>query len=471
MPAAKFRISFSRYLLITVLQLAVIAVTFIIYVRAEKRIDRANDMRHVSFLLAAELRQSSDDLTRMARTYVITGEPKYKKQYQAVLDIRDGKIPRPVGYESIYWDEVSHHETPVHTGSTGSIPLLERMRRNGFSEKELAKLTQAKVKSDQLAVMEFEAMKLAEATGPDAESSHLKARIMMYDQRYHEAKAAIMKPIGEFFSMIDNRTDKAVEEAASHALILRYVFIFFSLFLLFMLWRTYKALKSTLGGSPDEVFTNIARIGQGDFSAKIQLIDDSQSVMHSLAETKDKLALIDKERKHAEEALKESEFRWKFALEGAGDGVWDVNIQTGKSIYSRLWKEMLGYSEDDIAPEYQEWLTLIHPDDQEIVQKAMQAYAEDKSEVYEVEYRLRCKDDSYKWILSRGMAIGRSTDGVPLRMIGTHKDISERKRTEELLRNSEEKHRILFMESPDAYLIIIDGLFVDCNRATEVMLR
>jgi len=136
------------------------------------------------------------------------------------------------------------------------------------------------------------------------------------------------------------------------------------------------------------------------------------------------------ERKKSEEALKDSEFRWKFAIEGSGDGVWDWNIQTDEAQYSKGWKEMLGYSDEDILPTNDEWSSRVHPDDQLYVKNAMQAYLEGMTDIYVVEYRLRCKDDSYKWILGRGMIVCRSEDGKPLRMIGTHTDISERKHLE-----------------------------------------
>jgi len=107
--------------------------------------------------------------------------------------------------------------------------------------------------------------------------------------------------------------------------------------------------------------------------------------------------------------------------------VWDWNIQTDEVQYSKLWKEMLGYSDQDILPTNDEWSSRVHPEDQLYVRNTMQAYLEGITEIYVVEYRLRCKDNSYKWILGRGMIVNRSKDGKPLRMIGTHTDISERK--------------------------------------------
>ena len=155
------------------------------------------------------------------------------------------------------------------------------------------------------------------------------------------------------------------------------------------------------------------------------------------------------QRKLAEEALRESEFRWKFAIEGAGDGVWDWNIQTDSAEYSKRWKEMLGYSDDDILPTNDEWKTRIHPDDREYVANTMQDYLEGKTEIYVVEYRLRCKDGNYKWILGRGMIVSHSKDGRPLRMIGTHTDITMRKQIEHELSESEFRWKFAIEGSGD----------------------
>ena len=129
--------------------------------------------------------------------------------------------------------------------------------------------------------------------------------------------------------------------------------------------------------------------------------------------------------------LQISQERWKFAIEGAGDGVWDWDLQTDEAHYSKHWKEMLGYADNDVLPTNDEWKTRIHPDDRSYVAASMQAYLDGKSEIYVVEYRLRCKDESYKWILGRGMVVKRDESGKPLRMIGTHADITSRKQMEQ----------------------------------------
>lgn len=132
--------------------------------------------------------------------------------------------------------------------------------------------------------------------------------------------------------------------------------------------------------------------------------------------------------------LIESEFRWKFAIEGSGDGLWDWNLANNTVVFSRRWKEILGYSEDELGNSPQEWTTRIHPDDKKKALSTMQDYLDGEIAIYVSEQRVCCKDGSYKWCLSRGMVVGRSANGKPLRMIGTHSDVSEQKKTELALR-------------------------------------
>ena len=145
------------------------------------------------------------------------------------------------------------------------------------------------------------------------------------------------------------------------------------------------------------------------------------------------------ERKAAEEALRASEERWKFALEGAGDGVWDRNMQTDEVQYSKRYKEMLGYSDEDFANRRDEWETRIHPQDKARVLADLQAYLDGNSPAYSTEFRMQCKDGTWKWMLSRGMVVRRDASGKPLRMIGTHADISERVRQQEEITRANER--------------------------------
>lgn len=147
------------------------------------------------------------------------------------------------------------------------------------------------------------------------------------------------------------------------------------------------------------------------------------------------LASLAIERARMQQALEESEERWKFALEGAGDGVWDWKVKTGEVIYSPRYREMLGYGVDDPYPNrIDSWLSRIHPDDVARVQTTVQGVLEGQIPSLSLEFRMRCKDGRWKWMLSRGMVVGRDGEGHPLRLIGTHADVSDRKAVEEQMR-------------------------------------
>ena len=134
-----------------------------------------------------------------------------------------------------------------------------------------------------------------------------------------------------------------------------------------------------------------------------------------------------------EAALQESEFRWKFAIEGSGDGLWDWNLAEGSVFYSRRWKEMLGYAEDAIGSGIAEWEGRIHPDDKAVTLARLRDHLDGKLPLFHSEYRLLCQDGRYKWVLDRGLVIGRDPAGRPLRVIGSHHDITHRKGLEDYI--------------------------------------
>ena len=144
------------------------------------------------------------------------------------------------------------------------------------------------------------------------------------------------------------------------------------------------------------------------------------------------------ERKQMEDALRESEERWKFALEGSGDGVWDWNIQSGEALYSKRYKEMLGYAENEIGNTSDEWAKRVHREDLPGVMANIQDHIAGKTAAAIVEFRMSCKDGSWKWILGRGMVAERDADGKPVRLVGTNTDISARKQAESALRDKTE---------------------------------
>ena len=168
--------------------------------------------------------------------------------------------------------------------------------------------------------------------------------------------------------------------------------------------------------------------------------------------------------------LAESEQRWRYALEGAGEGVWDWNIETDEVKCSRRWKEMLGYNDRELQNHFGECEKHIHPDDHDHVIADIQAHFKGNTPVYENEHRTLHKDGSWRWILDRGMVINRSDDGKPLRMIGTHTDITQRKQSETQLKEQRDFIDAV-VEVAGNIIVVLDlsGNIVRFNRAAEKM--
>lgn len=224
----------------SVVLLCVLCLVFFNYLALEnqKEIEKVLEKRYESYLRADELRQSSDDLTRLARTYVATGESKYEKMYEDILAIRKGEKPRPQAYERIYWDLVLKvGDKPRPEGET--VSLQELMKRLGFTEKEFAKLKEAEENSDALVATEVLCMnavkglfedgtgKFTQKGTPDFE----RARQLMNSAEYHQEKAKIMKPIDEFLEMLDKRTQGEVQQKMGYTTFL----LFFTLSFLVLL--------------------------------------------------------------------------------------------------------------------------------------------------------------------------------------------------------------------------------------------
>jgi methyl-accepting chemotaxis protein len=195
-------------------------VAWFLYGRAQSAIQAAHLGRYNSYLLADELRQSSDDLTRLGRTYVLTGDPSYEEQYMAILDIRNGKKPRPQDYSRIYWDFVAADgRKPRPDGET--IALEELMKRAGFTPEEFERLKQAQANSDGLVGLETEAMNAVKGIFKDSagqytvkrEPDRKLAAELVHSKQYHVYKAQIMKPMDDFFALLDARTRTSVGES------------------------------------------------------------------------------------------------------------------------------------------------------------------------------------------------------------------------------------------------------------------
>ena len=149
------------------------------------------------------------------------------------------------------------------------------------------------------------------------------------------------------------------------------------------------------------------------------------------------------ERKRAEEALHEREERYELVVAGAEAAIWDWDVPAKRAVFSPRWKELRGLSDGEVSDREEEWSNGIHPDDRERVMAAVQAHFDGRTPVFAEEYRVRHTDGRWIWILDRGIS-RRDADGRVIRMAGSETDISDRKRAEEALRQSEERFRNIF---------------------------
>ncbi|MCK5718493.1 MAG: GAF domain-containing protein [Thiomargarita sp.] len=227
---------------------------------------KKQEIRYQSYLLADQLRQSSDDLTKMARTYVMTGDEQYEKIYWDILAIRNGEKPR----------------------LDGEIVSLQQLMRNlGFTEKEFAKLQEAQNNSNNLITTETIAMNAMKGLYDDGNGNYVKpgepniemAQRIMYDMDYHQSKVAIMKPIDEFFQLFDQRTkskvDYHIEQANSLLIIMQILATIFIIITIGLgIFVTTRILKQ-VGGDPVQIAQITSEVAIGKLKAiSTNLVDN-----------------------------------------------------------------------------------------------------------------------------------------------------------------------------------------------------
>ncbi|MEG4858947.1 PAS domain-containing protein [Microcoleus sp. K1-B6] len=162
-----------------------------------------------------------------------------------------------------------------------------------------------------------------------------------------------------------------------------------------------------------------------------QLEDYSHSLEQKVAERTQALEQEMRDRQQIQETLRQSEERYQLTLESVNEGIWDWRIQTNAIYFSPQWKAMLGYQDSEIVNLFSSWETLVHPDNLHPILDSLEDYLKSgTNEPYSWEFQMRHKNGSYRWILSRGRVVERDAEGQPLRLVGSHTDITDRKQAE-----------------------------------------
>ena len=406
-------------------------VSFVWYVRAEKQIDRANDQRVIAIQLADELRQSSDDLTRMVRTYAVTGDPVYKARYQKILDIRDGRAPRPERYNQPYWDLVlADGKPPSADGAPIALPVL--MKQNGVTESELAELLDAKDRSDALTSIERDAMRLIEFGEGKPDENRRRAIAMLHDETYHIAKAGIMKPIAAVIEKVGARTLQTVRDAERYAELLRWGFLVLGVLVAWTQLRVYWHLKTTLGCGVAQLHRHMARIGQGDFSVEISVPEGQKDTVYGwLAEMQTRLREADSQRRLSEDALRASEIRFRSYFDLPLVGIAITSLEKGWLEVNQRLCDIFGYPREEL--ETLTWTEITYPDDLAGDVAEFERVLSGETDGYALDKRFIRKDGAVIYA-SIAVRCVRKSDGSPDYFVALVQDIDARKRAEDELR-------------------------------------
>jgi|JI9StandDraft_1071089.scaffolds.fasta_scaffold00377_8 PAS domain S-box-containing protein len=425
---------FTRYLWSAVLLSIAISISFVFYVRTEKEIDRANELRFNSLLIADDLRQSSEDLTRMTRIYTITADPIHKQYFQDILDIREGKKAKPIDYDKHFWTIILADNKTPNYNSQNKISFLDLIRQKNFTEKEIQKLEEAKNDSDFLTKREIEAMNLVNNPIPNLEANRTKARLMLHDNVYFQSKAKIMNSISDFYDMVDIRTKDTVENNQSNAFIMRTIFIIFGLGLFITLWQIYTSLQNTLGTSLDSLQAKIISIGKGDFVPNENLENFSKdNILGWLLELQTKLRELEKKQKETASNLLNSQKKLETILDNLITGAVQINLD-GEIIYANhAAEEILNIEKNAITGHYfntREWKQIDENGNPFPLEKLPLALViKEQRTVSNVEHGIIDGTGNRKWLIINAFPIFDSDKKI-IGAIANFIDITERKVSE-----------------------------------------
>ncbi|WAJ36343.1 diguanylate cyclase [Pseudomonas sp. GOM7] len=327
---------FTRYLYAMLAVVLMLGLAFVVLLLEQARYQEAVEQRRLSLNLAEELRQSSADLARMMRSYVITGERRYLDHFDSVVAIRDGLQPRPAHYNLAYWELKAiegNDAQSAHEELGERIALIELMRRTGFTERELSKLIEAKRYSDELVEIERAAMQLADSE-PRQPHNRDRALTTLADRHFITLKAKVLRPIIEAQQMIITRTQNSVDMAQqrlSIATLFLFVMCGTLLALILLLGREIRRL---LGCSMQDLQNTLNRLGHGDFLTPIKA-QDNNSVLGWIARTQRQLASLNL-------------MHFKALVESSDDAIISKSTESIVASWNAGAERMFGYSAEEM---------------------------------------------------------------------------------------------------------------------------
>lgn len=439
-------------------------IMFGLYVYTEKQVNAANEERKYAHELIHEMRQSSDDLTRMARTYVVTRDPIYKRHFQEILDIRDGLAAHPINYDHIYWDLVLADDKRPRP-NTPPMALMEKISKAGFTYEEFEKLSLAKQYSDELALSEYAAMYLVEADNEDAKANRTKAYDMLFDANYHKTKYKIMKALSDFSDMAEDRTDASVQRAEIVAMLVRLLFITLSLILVFLLWRISRLLQNVLGGSLTQIYSLISDIGVKNYNTTFTLPNESEhTILGKLVQTQTHLAKLENE--FLNEQQKSQHY-----LDIVSVIILVLDTDKNVKLINKYGCEIIGYTEDEVAGK--NWIENFIPEKyrhalNEVVDSLIMP---NKVPIRAFENLVLTKSGEERLIAWRNTSL-YDEDGQITGILTSGEDITDRRKAENALIESEQHLDSIIQTEPECVKIVDNrGQLIQMNPAGLAMLE
>ncbi len=433
--------------------------------RIQDELVRNEQHRFRSFMLIIELFQSSEDLTRMARSYVSTDNPVYEQRYYEILDIRNGKRPRPTRYPVTYWHLArAKGGTAVAPGET--VALQELMRREGFIEKEFRLLREAQANSDHLVSMEQQAFAAMKGLYDDGQGNFTARRPpdrafasgLLFSDQYFAEKARIMAPIQQCMDAIDARTRTELSDCQfnlrQHILAALVAVLVALLALTSKFIHTFRRILNPI----EHLRAQVAAIAAGRYSARCDQVSANE-IGELCAHFNHMAAVLEADilsRQRAEATLKQSEGQVRLLLNSTAEAIYGIDLQGDCTFANPSCLRMLGYT-----------------DPQQLLGKNMHrlihhSYAGGKPMPVEVcriykafhEGRGSHVDDEVLWkadgtsFPAEYWSYPQVTDGKVTGAVVTFIDITRRKETEEALAHSYAYWMSILEKTPFGIVII-----------------
>jgi len=373
---------------------------------------------------AHELRQTSEDLTRYARLYVITGEEKYKAIFSKILDIRNGIAPKPANYNLMYWDvpeEVRQSKHPLLSPSS----LLSEIKTLPYLPFELQKLSEAERFSNKLVIIEEQAFNAMVGKFKDSNGDYsiIKAAdqalaiSLLTSVEYLAAKEKIMLPIDDFLHSLSERIEREIHHQRANV---SFAFnrLFVLLFIAILVYITTSFVVSRRILSPIDYLTEV-----------ISFYRKNIDVYEEKVFYQDEIGYMTSNFFNMKKILVDDLKRLEFALNAGRQGWYELNPETQEVLFSREYAKLLGKGGEQYTMTIDEWNKDIHPDDLKKIQLTfVQELKSDSPATHE--YRQKNQQGEWVWLHSVAEVVERKNTGLATRIIGVNTDISSRKHHE-----------------------------------------